>query len=408
MFLESIIGASLIMAASQAREIPNISIPLESLFSPDRRLVKAHALEDAPLGPVKAVPFEIDHVYVGPAGLKGQKFTATFFESTILNMPMGTGMPVVNGESAICWISTKAERDGGVSTAILRDYPKGADAKGEVAKWLAAYPYQKKLAYRNFERGDVEYEMAAARADVSEKVYRAGGNERFNVIDGFARSGDSVKAAAALQLLLSVNTRKPAAPPAKHTEIVKNPKIADYVLPLVKPGAARPRVQGVVDQLLYLNKDGWRESPERWKMYEGWFAGDWKEKKDVPWDASEERVLVAFARPGRPYPQMRYLQLWLAGLTNPARSDRFKAEFIRQVEGSGRLGDTEETAREAFDELTRTVGTDPTPARRVAAAKLLVAFIPFSAEQRTTLEAIRKQKLGDEVSKEITKALAEK
>ena len=141
--------------------------------------MKGHALEPAPLGPIKAVPFAIDHVYVGPPGIKGQKFTANLYESEFsFNMPKGIGMPVVKGESAICWIQKGREELETLFDTTLKDGPVIGKAELDDAR-AAAGITDKRLVSPNFVRGDVKYEMAAARADVSEKVYRASEKDRF-------------------------------------------------------------------------------------------------------------------------------------------------------------------------------------------------------------------------------------
>jgi hypothetical protein len=419
MFIETIICTNLIMAAAQPVGPPQVSLSLEAVLPPGLYLVKAHALEATPLGKpqpawgrlVAQTPFEIDHIYVGPADLKGKEFTARLYEAFInFNMPTETGMPVAKGEQGIFWIEKSKggleATNGGerlawvriVSLPALREGPQ-VEPKFTSAGFIS----------RNYERGGPNYEMAVAKAEVCEKVYHASEKDRIKVIDDFLRSGDSVRAAASLALLLNANTPKPAKSPKEQPVIEMNQKIADYVLPLSRGDAALPRVQREVDQLLLRNKQGWADSPERFKMYQRWAGGDWKEKNDVPWDASEEKAVAdALTYVNPPFSLSQTVELGIIGVANPARSDRFKTQLVRATAWSLKSQDSREVHSKGISEVLDTMCNERAPEKRVAAAKLLVVFIPFSVQQRQTIESLRKQKLGDAVTKEIEKALAEK
>jgi hypothetical protein len=278
--------------------------------------------------------------------------------------------------------------------------------------------------------GDAEYEMAVARAEVFEKIYHASDKDRLKVIDDYVRSHDSIKGAAALMLLSTGNnpimiSKDASLPLHQRYRVDKFPKIADYVLPFSKDESLSPRVQWEVEQLLFLNKDGWKGSPEEWQMIKRWYTGAWKEKDNVPWEASDEKALVDspcvvppfFSPPPytRAFTLVENLELATAGLANSARSDRFKAGLIQSlkrglVNGKPRIrtSETLADAEKGFAFLVRTIRTDAAPSKRVAAAKLLIAFAPLSAEHRAAAERLRGGKLDDEVRKEITRALTEK
>lgn len=258
--------------------------------------------------------------------------------------------------------------------------------------------------------------MAVARGEVIEKIYHASDKDRLKMIDDYVRSHDSVKGAGALMLLLTGNnpimiSRDTNPPYEKRYRVEKFPKIAEYVLPFSKDESLSPRVQWEVEKLLLLNKDGWKGSPEEWQMIKRWYTGKWKERDNVPWEASDEKLIVDYLDPmqgdRRANTLPEFLELAVAGVANDARSDRFKAALIQSLRGRPFMSGPAE-AEKGFAFLAQTIRKDPTPARRVAAAKLLVAFIPFSAEQRGTLRGLQQLKLGDEATKLITSALEQK
>jgi hypothetical protein len=290
---------------TQPPALPDIPLALVALFPPDRFLVKGHALAARAFerGRVTATPFELDHVYVGPGVLGANSFTADLYKYQIGFSISKSGMPVEKGEPVMCWI----EKTKGILTTpevplmpgfdlmvfapTLREGPKEGPMARRVPENRGS-----DAAYDNFERGVAQYELAVTKAEVFEKIYRASEKDRLKVIDGFVRSGDSAKGAAALMLLLRGNYPREVGPAKNDLRerytIDKHPKIAEYVLPFAKDDSLSPRVQWEVELLLRLNKERWEGSADEWKMVKRWFAGDWKEKAGVPWEVSEERFLL--------------------------------------------------------------------------------------------------------------------
>ena len=101
------------------------------------------------------------------------------------------------------------------------------------------------------------------------------------------------------------------------------------------------------------------------------------------------------------------LELAVAGVANDARTDRFKAGLIESLQG-GLIADGPVDAEKGFAFLVQTIRKDPVPARKVAAAKSLVAFPWLSTQQRATIEGLRRENLGEEVTKELKNALERK
>ncbi len=378
---------------------------------------------------------EIDRVYVGPGGLKEKTFRADLSYSKLIGLGMihYVKVPVPNGQPGIWWVNEEKERLVSVFDEVMPwfymdDLPRTEN--GLQVLWGMGGPIgvpNERMIFAPAWRGggakigDARYEIAVACAEVFEKISQAGDKERLKVIDDYVRSHDSVKGAAALMALARGNTpimisKDTRLPLHERYRVEKFPKIGDYVLPFSKDEALPPRVQWEVERLLLFNKDGWKGSPEERQMIKRWYTGAWREKDKVTWETSEEKALVDHLRLQPPFTfpgnnrlntTAEKLQLAVVGLANEARSDKFKAELLRYFRG-GLLPQDPADAEKGFAYLVETIRKGTPPSERTAAAKLLVAFIPFSAQQRQTIESLRKQKLGDAVTKEMEKALAEK
>jgi hypothetical protein len=430
MSFEIMLSAAL-FAASQGRVLPEVPLTREAVLPPNLFLVKAHALSATKGGKqsiieVGSAPFEIDHVYVGPGDLKGKAFFATEIHVFVLNFSMSSWYevtPIQKGEVGIWWIYK-----GKQGLASVYGSPRGTAVSHPMGKppetvFMPALKDGSKA-------GDAIYEMAVARAEVFEKISHANDKDRLKVIDDYVRSHDSIKGAAALMLLLTANdpimiSKDASLPLHERFRVEKFPKIADYVLPFSKDKSLSPRVQLEVEQILFLNREGWKGSPEEWRMIKHWYTGTWKEKDNVPWEVSDEKALVDspsvappfFSSPPytRAFTLVENLELATAGLANDARSDRFKAELIISlrrglIAGIPRIRSVESLgdAEEGFAFLVRTIHKDAAPSKRVAAAKLVVVFAPLSAEHRAVLDRLRGEKLDDNVRKEINGALLQK
>lgn len=155
-------------------------------------------------------------------------------------------------------------------------------------------------------------------------------------------------------------------------------------------------------------------------MIRRWYAGNWKEKENVPWEASEEKVLVDLLAPGarlefrntRPLTLTEGLELAVDGLANATRSDRFKAELIISLRSNFVVGilrnrDTEslDNAEKGFEFLVDTIRKDRVPSRGIAAAKLLAVYTPLS-EQKTARIRNFSTGLPADVKKEVANVLS--
>lgn len=407
MFCEIMLTAAL-FAMSQDRALPEIPLTRMHVLPPSAAyLVKAHALTATKGGDQggdrgRAQSFEIDHVYVGPADLKGKTFTAkTYVYMSDFNMPYYDVTPIHKGEVGILWIIQGEQGLASIYEFLGSRQRRPADAiQQRNGMWTWDKTVFLPALKDGTKAGDARYDMSVARAEVFERIYHASDKDRLKVIDDYVRSRDSIKGAAALMLLLRGNEPTPVQSfedwSAEYRR-VKREVIAGYVLPFAKDESLSPRVQWEVAQLLAAKKDGWKGSREEWQMIRRWYAGTWKEEENVPWDASEEKVLADLLAPAarsvfwntRPFTLAEGLELAVDGLANGTRSDRFKAELIIPfrsdfIVGFLRKRDPESlaNAEKGFDFLVDTIRKDRTSSRRIAAAKLLAVFTPLS-EQKT-------------------------
>jgi hypothetical protein len=100
------------------------------------------------------------------------------------------------------------------------------------------------------------------------------------------------------------------------------------------------------------------------------------------------------------------LDLMIRGLANPDRSKQFSEKLFREVRDREKYRAFEAEKIDGFAYLLNRLQEDEPAANKIAAAELLVLFAPFSTEQRTSLDRLRRQeKLSEQVRHEIDKVL---
>ena len=373
----------------------------------DAFLVKAHA--------VTPTSFEIDHVFIGDGDLKDKIFSGELYYYTPLDFNKGrtrVPRPVKRDTLGIWWI--KKEKGKLVSvhgqlSAVLKKTANGSFVAVE-----GQFHYPDELVFLpalndGSKAGQTRYEMAVAQAEVFEKIYRADDESRLKVIDDYVHSRDSVRGAAALMSLAWINMPKKGIPlrdqrPKKYT------RIAEYVLPFAEDDSLTPCIQRQVEKLLAANVEGfWKGSPDQRKMFDRWFTGAWKEKENVPWEASEEKVLVEFMET-RPLNALGRLELAVGGIANPARSERFKDEMVTRLKGIEKIVRTlhPKQDEEGYAYLVRVIRNEPAPSKKNAAAKLLTVYTPFSPQRWAAVNGFLPAIRDDDVRREVGRALTEK
>jgi hypothetical protein len=219
------------------------------------------------------------------------------------------------------------------------------------------------------------------------------------VIHDYVKSGDSIRGALALRLL----------------EQLTNPKLVDYLLPLSSDESLPPRVQVEVSDLLALNKKDWVGSADEFRMFNRWFAGAWKEKENVPWEASEEKVVAELFFQTPPFSVGRRLKLAVEGLANTSRSNRFKIELFQVLKSTesvprkfGLPNPNPREADEGFAYLVSAIQNEKSPAKAIAAAKLVSLFSPLSNEREMIVRKLQSTITSEDIRKELELALMSK
>jgi hypothetical protein len=372
---ELFLATTLLFGPPTAEELARrISIGRDVLFPANIFLVTAEARTPK--------VWMIQHVYIGPAEIKGQSIAGEFRRQPTPNDVGSSAFPkgfwrVSLGEG-IFWIT-----------------------KDDLGKLKFCTDADDHLRFRfnnsRIKGGDDYYPLLLGPAEALETVYRASDQNRLARIDSVLKSGDIAKAQAVMWQL-SKNS--------------KDPKITDYLVELGRDRTLRVSVQIEVHHAIWARVKDWLGSAEQLQMVDRWLTEPWKDSHR-PWNdpkkptitGSDEANLFQWlrgmARRRDAMSHAHLLDFAVKGLANPQRSNEFRVRLLDEYKNTFATLWSRDELKEGFAYLVNAVKSRPKAAEKAAAAKLLAIFAPYAEDQRKQLRALLTVAADESVAREL-------
>lgn len=387
-------NSSLLMAALMGAQ----PIDKKELFKPNLYLVRAKALsfsyEDG--GQAHCI-FEIEHVYVGPDSLNGERFDARGGLPSPMFAQFGywTGSEIKKGEVSIWWITERpSEKADGpaVKQKAKETRLVSAENNPKTANEVPFPPVRQTV--HNATDSDDEKTKEEVRKDGQwfnyiekcsmdmEQLYHASSEKRLDLLKELGRRDRPLLQGWCLGKLKSVLSQ------------------ADYVAyltDLATTATLHLLIEYEVDCQLCDLSPAWRSSERRLKFFRRWVNGKLTEGESESEENDILYILVRVNYDDFAYPT--FLRLMIDGLTTDRRSEDFKKRLLDVRDFS--LKDLT-SIDDGFAYLTSQV-RKANPNRRLAAARLLTHFVPLCKAQETTVKAL----LDDPAYKSVASPLSE-
>jgi hypothetical protein len=373
-------------------------IEKKEIFKPNLYLVRAKALTFSYEADRQArCIFEIEHVFLGPKSLNGERFEARAMLPTIGfgQSNNWTTPEIKKGEVSIWWITERPkEKNEGPAVKEKTKMPRlvAAENNPKTVR-LVLFPPVRPMVHRasdaddewtkeEYKREEQWYQYIEKCSLGMERAYRASDEQRLDVLKELARHDLPLLQGWCLESLENVLPKK---------------EYVAYLTDLASTTKLHLLMEHRIDCQLCKSSLTWINSEVRLKFFQRWMYGQLTEGK-----REEEENDIVHMLNGTDYTNFSYttfLRLMIDGLATDRRSEDFKQHLLN-VHGC-RPRDLV-SADDGFAYLMAQI-RKPDPNRRLAAARLLIHLVPLCKTQATTVKVL----LDDSAYKSIADSLVE-
>jgi hypothetical protein len=373
--------------------VDRIALSRDELFPANFFLVGARA--------EVAKSWEIDHVYVGPAELKGKIISDAFKRQLIPYITQQLPPPPVLTGAGIFWIT------GGLLPAKDTGWRTLEFTTGSYTE------VKSRICFLHSRlKEDSLYPAVRSVAEALEKIYLSSDERRLRTIDTVVKNGDREAGVAALWLVAWNCKSRPM------TQYLRN-LADDRSLPIA--------VQIHLYLALADRVDDWINSEAAMRMANRWLSEPWKESLPesdksnnsnlLPWDqsttllSSDENLIIAClrstVRTRREFSPLHVCDLTLKATSNREHFAKLIPSLLHEVKCAQRLDWEAKQRAECFTHITQTIKGGSSRPERIAAAKLLAVFAPFEAGQAKQIGDLLAGTTDDAVRRELRAVLGE-